>query len=84
MKLTKHYNFRKDTLGKRIACTRKQRRLTQADLASFIGLPLSTVVKYEDDTRLPSLTTFKNLVLILGVSADYLLGLSSNKKFDKK
>ena len=64
-----------DTLGQRIARLRRDRGLTQVELAERLGITQPAVSDYEnDDTRLPADAVIQ-IARILGVSADELLGL---------
>ena len=64
-----------DTLGQRIARLRRERGLTQVELAERLGITQPAVSDYEnDDTRLPADVAVQ-IARILGVSTDELLGL---------
>jgi len=64
-----------DSLGQRIARLRRDRGLTQVELAERLGLTQPAVSDYEnDDTRL-SADVVVQIARILGVSTDELLGL---------
>jgi transcriptional regulator with XRE-family HTH domain len=63
-----------DTLGQRIARLRRDRGLTQVELAEQLGVTQPAVSDYEnDDTRLPADVAVQ-IARILGVSTDELLG----------
>lgn len=63
------------SLGQRIARLRRDRGLTQVELAERLGVTQPAVSDYEnDDTRLPADVAIQ-IARILGVSADELLGL---------
>ena len=53
---------------------RKQRKLTQQELAEKSGIPSTSIYHIEAGSRKPSLENFYKLVVVLNVSADYLLG----------
>ena len=53
---------------------RKQRKLTQQELAEKSGIPSTSISHIEAGSRKPSLENFYKLVVVLNVSADYLLG----------
>lgn len=53
---------------------RKSKNLTQEDVASVIGVKLSTYQKYERDVIAPSYSTLIKLADFYGVTTDYLLG----------
>ena len=58
---------------------RNERNLSQAQLAKRIGVTSSTVALYETGDRLPSLPRLIALSRSLGVTTDYLLGVSKQK-----
>ncbi|RZH38816.1 helix-turn-helix domain-containing protein [Acinetobacter pittii] len=53
---------------------RKQRKLTQQELAEKSGIPSTSISHIEAGSRKPSLENFYKLIVVLNVSADYLLG----------
>lgn len=53
---------------------------SQAQFAAKLGLPQQTYYRYESGKSEPPLTLLKNISLKFGVSADWLLGLSSSKQ----
>jgi len=53
---------------------RKQKKLTQQDLAEIIGVDRVTLARYESGARLPSLEVLIKLADFFEVSVDYLLG----------
>lgn len=61
------------TIGSRIAMLRKQKKLTQMELAQMIHVSPKTVSKWENDYGLPDLLTVPLLAEVLDVDADYLL-----------
>jgi transcriptional regulator with XRE-family HTH domain len=64
-----------DTLGTRIARLRRDKGLTQVELAERLGVTQPAVSDYEnDDIRLPA-DVVVQIATILGVSTDELLGL---------
>ncbi len=58
---------------KRLAQLRKERGLTQQQMADTIGLHVSQYKRYEAGTSQPTLEVFRKMVLALSVSADTLL-----------
>lgn len=69
-----------------IRTLRESQKMTQAELASKLGLSASTIGMYEQDRREPSLEVLKDIAVIFGVSVDYLLGketASRDKKIDE-
>ena len=63
------------TLGKRIAALRKEKGLTQEQLAEKVGVSAQAVSKWENDASCPDITLLPLLGEILGVSVDELLGV---------
>lgn len=61
----------------RLIALRKERGLTQEDLAKVIQKKRSTVSGYETEGKEPDLETVCLLAEYFGVSSDYLLGMSS-------
>lgn len=68
------------SIGKKIRKCRKEKHLTQAELAELINRSLSFVGHIERGTRIISLETFLNIVQALDCSADHLLGTSKEEK----
>lgn len=66
-------------LGDKLRDLRNERNLSQAQLAKRIGVNSSTVALYETGDRLPSLPRLIALSCSLGVTTDYLLGVSREK-----
>ena len=61
-------------IGSRLKDARKKRNFTQEELGKLIGVGKSAVCCYEKETRNPTLESIIELIYVLGVSADYLLG----------
>ena len=61
------------SLAKRIVQLRKERNLTQKELASIVGVHFSHMSRYERGISLPSIDVVKKLAQMFHVSADYLL-----------
>ncbi len=60
-------------LGKRVQALRKQKGLTQEDLAEAVGLGRSYLAEIESGRRNPSLDSLKIIALGLDVSLSKLL-----------
>lgn len=73
-----------DTLkiGKFIAFKRKEKKMTQEDLASLLGVTNKTVSRWENGNYMPDLSLLKPLSEILGVSLNELL--SGEEDVDSK
>lgn len=64
---------RNNTLGQRIAASRRHMGLSQRQLAALVNLRPNTISMYENDDRKPSVDTIIKLSKTLHVSTDYLL-----------
>ena len=65
-------------LGKRIAALRRQRGLTQVELATALGVIQSIVSDYERGRLRPNPSVLAKLAMVLHVSADEILGIASS------
>ena len=63
------------SLGEKIKFARKQKKMTQLELAEILGIHKATICYYENNAALPSLPIFKHLCQLLNLSADELLDL---------
>ena len=70
--------------GKKLAQLRKQRNLSQEQLAKKINVSLSSVAMYETNKRQPDDETKKAISQLFGVSIDYLLDNEVNKEFKEQ
>ncbi len=61
-------------LGERLANLRREKGLSQAELARLLGLGQSTIAMYEKNRRTPDPATLERLADFFHVSVDYLLG----------
>lgn len=61
------------TLGKRIATFRKEKGITQEELAQMLDISGQAVSKWENDLTCPDINTLPRLAQILGVTVDELL-----------
>lgn len=59
---------------------RKEMGLTQTELAEIVGFTHVAVVKWENGQREPDFSTLMKLASYFNVSADYLLGLTDERK----
>jgi Helix-turn-helix. len=69
-----------ETIGKRISNLRKEKGITQEDLAERLGVTPQAVSKWENDISYPDITLLPRLAEILGVTVDELLSGENNKK----
>lgn len=62
----------------RLKVAREDAHITQEELARRVDSTRSTISGYEADGKEPDYKTLLNICRVLGVSADYLLGLTDN------
>lgn len=62
-----------------IAELRKQKNMTQADLASLLAISQSTLSQYESGKRTPDSKVLVQLVEIFNETANYILGIPEEK-----
>lgn len=67
----------KETFGKRFQRLRKEKGLTQEEIASRVNITAQSVSKWENDLSAPDISILLELAAILGVTTDYLLGNDS-------
>lgn len=78
--------------GKRLATLRKQKGLSQYELAKRLGFTRGQISNYEQGTRQPDFDTLEKIANFFECSVDYLLGRSNDprlsadedKEVDKK
>lgn len=63
-----------DLFSQRLKEIRKIRKMTQQEVAERSGIPSTSIAHIEAGARKPSLENFYKLVVVLNISADYLLG----------
>ena len=68
--------------GEKLRLLRKQRNLTQQQLASLIGVKNSVISFYEVGDRMPSPEMILKLASTFHVSTDYLLGIDKGEQID--
>ncbi|MCR1953326.1 helix-turn-helix transcriptional regulator [Clostridioides mangenotii] len=67
-------------LGKKISYLRKERKLSQRELAKELNIGNSTLAMYELEKREPDFNTLQKIADYFDVSTDYLLGRTDIKK----
>ena len=65
-----------DSFGKTLAKLRKERKLTQQELADLLHVTNKTISKWETNTTAPDVDTLKRISQVLKVPVDVLLGNS--------
>jgi transcriptional regulator with XRE-family HTH domain len=63
-----------DTFGKRITALRKERKMTQDELAKLLKTSISVIGRYERDEMTPSIEVAKKIAGYLNTTVGYLLG----------
>ena len=66
----------KETFGQRFSRLRKEKGLTQDDIALKVNISPQAVSKWENEISMPDISILGDLADILGVSLDELLGRS--------
>ena len=74
------------TFGQRLAQIRKEKKLSQRDLAAQLKKPFSAISKYERGETIPSIEMVKVIAECLGVSMSYFIDDQEGSEFlsDKK
>lgn len=67
------------TLGKKLSTYRKNRDMTQQELAEHLNLSAQAISKWENDTSQPDIENLMKLAKLYDVSIDELLGMSNSK-----
>lgn len=71
-------------IGNNIASLRKNKNLTQEDLANLINVSTKTISSYETNRSIPNIETLMLLADALNCSVDSLIGLPNNFKVYQK
>ena len=74
----------KKTLGMMIAELRKEKGMTQLELAQKMGVTEKAVSKWERDLSCPDINSLPNLAEILGVSVDELMQIKREAENPKQ
>lgn len=69
-------------IGKKIKELRKQKQLTQEQLAKRLWLTKAIISAYENGLRFPSLEVLMQLAYTFNVTTDYLLGVDKKQYLD--
>ncbi len=65
--------------GERLKQLRREKNLTQEQLAEVFGVARNSIFSYETGRRIPDIEVLKSYAEYFGVTSDYLLGLSDNR-----
>lgn len=68
-----------ETFAQRLKATRNGMGLTQAELATGIGMDTSTIISYEKARTVPKLPAARRLAAYLGVTVDWLCGVEADE-----
>ena len=63
--------------GVRLKELRKNKNLTQAQVAKKLNLSRSLLSEYEANSRMPTVETLQSLAIIYGTTTDYILGFKN-------
>ena len=73
-------NYQIMTLGQRIQQLRKEKKLTQAGLASNIGVSVAQLTRYETQGVQPNAEALKRMALVFGIPIDFLVNGTIEQK----
>ena len=68
------------TFAKRLEQIMIERQIYPAQVAKITGIKRTVIYAYVDGTHQPTAFNIKRIAIGLGVSADWLLGITDNKK----
>ncbi len=68
-----------DTFAKRLMAVRKEKGISQKNLADMAGTSTQSMNQYELDRRIPQVNVAAEIAKSLGVSLDYLCGIDSSE-----
>ena len=74
----------KKTLGMMIASLRKEKRMTQIELAEKMGVTDKAVSKWERDLACPDVNTLPKLAEVFDISVDELMQCKAESQNEKK
>ena len=66
-------------IGKQLKTLRKEKNISQAELAKYLGVTTSIVGMYETDVRNPSFDILLKIAKYFCVTTDYVLGITTNE-----
>ncbi len=69
-----------EVFGSRVLDLRKEKGLSQREMAEILGITHVAVGYYENGKREPTLSIMKAYALYFDVTLDYLVGLSDSRR----
>ena len=66
----------------RLVSCREEKGMTQTEAAQRIGVTQPAYQRYEAGSRTPSIQVIKEMAVVFGTSADYLMGESDERAAD--
>ena len=72
--------MKKESFGNMVAALRKEKGMTQLELAEKMGVTDKAVSKWERDLSFPDVSSIPKLAEILGVSVDELMQIKAESK----
>lgn len=73
-------NMKKESFGNMVAALRKEKGMTQLELAEKMGVTDKAVSKWERDLSFPDVSSIPKLAEILGVTVDELMQVKAESK----
>ena len=74
LRVVSNTDMKQITFGKRLSEVRKDKKLSQDDLAKKLDLQGAVIGRYERDEVKPSIEVAARIAQVLGISLDYLVG----------
>ncbi len=72
-----------DAFGKKITALRKEKKISQGELAKLINTSTSVIGRYERDEMTPSIEAARRIAKILGTTVGYLLAETEQENLFK-
>ena len=71
--------MRRNLFGERLKLLRKERKVSQKELAEYLGISIRGYQFYESEDNEPNIKTLTALADFYGVTIDYLVGHSDRR-----
>lgn len=72
------------TLGEKISDIRKEKKISQEELASKLNITKATISRWENNVIVPNTIFLEKIAEILNTSVSYLLGETDNAEVEQK